>query len=629
MKRVTLVAGLATLLCALSLASASSASALSIGLSWSGNIAESDSPSEWDIIQHSGASIYRMSLSWAEWNESGPGVYDEAFRLAAERGITILPDLGDRASRKAPQGFPRPGEPEYEQWYLWVKQVVKRYGLSGNFWVGKPFYKPVPTWEVWNEPNLVINNPENKVQPVNYGNFLVYTSAAIHSAQAEQQPGAVPQVLMGGLYQAPVGAPNMAYNTFLGKVYEASGVSTSYDGLSIHPYGFDSSHTTGNKTIAETTGEITAVRAQLNGLPGGSGKALWITELGWPMEFEHPVFNQAEQARLLRQSFEWVKANAAADNIQSLIWYNARDWPLAAHWAYSCGLRDRYGNYRQSWTTFQEQTGAFPWPQQMLLDGGGQVWATAGVVGGAWTQQTPPGETAISAGDNLEMLLDGGGQIWAKTGIAGGWGQETWAPMKAIAAGGNGLQMLLDPGGTVYVQQGIGTAWVAETAPGMKKIAAGGNGLQMLIDPGGEVYATTGGGTWTRETPGMSVQAISAGDSGLQMILDTSGQVWARTGIGATWTLESPPGEVAIAAGGGVQMILDASGQVWAKSSENISYGSWTPETPAGETAIAAGGGGLQMILDGGGQVWAKTSIGNGNWTPETPAGETAIAAGG
>ena len=72
------------------------------------------------------------------------------------------------------------------------------------------------------------------------------------------------------------------------------------------------------------------------------------------------------------------------------------------------------------------------------------------------------------------------------------------------------------------------------------------------------------------------------------------------------------------------QMLLDSAGQVWAK--DTIGNGGWTLATPAGEKAIAAGSGGLQMLLDGAGQVWAKNTIGNGGWTLETPAGETNIA---
>jgi hypothetical protein len=35
---------------------------------------------------------------------------------------------------------------------------------------------------------------------------------------------------------------------------------------------------------------------------------------------------------------------------------------------------------------------------QMLLDGAGQVWAKNSIGNGGWTQETPAGETAISAG---------------------------------------------------------------------------------------------------------------------------------------------------------------------------------------------------------------------------------------
>src|SRR5258707_11982925 len=66
-------------------------------------------------------------------------------------------------------------------------------------------------------------------------------------------------------------------------------------------------------------------------------------------------------------------------------------------------------------------TGSPPPPSsgvQMLLDSSGQVWAkSATISSGGWTQETPTGEVAISAGDSYQMILDSAGQVWAKNTI--------------------------------------------------------------------------------------------------------------------------------------------------------------------------------------------------------------------
>jgi hypothetical protein len=622
---------------------AGNASALSIGLQWSGNIAESDSPSEWNVIQHSGASIYRLAISWREWNEKGSSPYDEAFGYAAERGIKILPYLVDRKSGKA--GFPRSSEePEYGEWYSWVKQVVRRYGYSGNYWVGKPYYMPVQTWEVWNEPNLAEESPENIVQPENYARFLVYTSEAIHAAQSEQQPSATPQVLFGSLTLVPLGSPNMGYETFLNKAYEVAGLYKSYDGLGIHPYALWEA-----SKITEMNSEITGIRNALKGHTWGPSRSLWITELGWPVANPNlaneeqrekeskqakgsavkPV-TEAQQASLLQESFNSIKSQAASKNIQSLIWYNVRDFPLHETWAYSCGLQDVTGNYRPAWDAFQAETGAAPWPQQEILDGANHVWGTAGSLTGSWLEEDSSSEAAISAGDNLQMILDPAGQIWARNGIGTGWEKETPSGHVAIAAGGSGLQMLLDGGGKVWARTGVGGSWAEETPYGETAIAAGGGGLQMLLDGGGQIWAknTVGGGGWAQET-WAAMKAVSAGDNGLQMLIDPGGQVYTQKSIGAGWVLESPTGvtAAAVSAGDGVEMMLDGSGNVWAKTDHELGTSGWVKEA-SGMKAIAAGGGGLQMVIDYAGKVSARIGVGT-SWKEETPSGEHAIAAGG
>jgi hypothetical protein len=330
---------------------ASAASALPLGLNWTGDYSQSESASEWDVIQHSGATVFRQQLSWGYKNEHGWGPYDKVFGLAAERGITVLPYLVGRANGSGQY----PVEAEYGAWENWVYEVINRYGYGGDFWAGKPYAKPVNAWEVWNEPNLPEYSPEGKVQPVLYGQFLKRTASAIREAQQTRQPGHVgTEVLFGGLYMPAKNAVS-----FFSEATKEAGVAASFDGLAIHPYGFTSSHMGAFET------EMNGARSALNAVTGGSGKSLWVTELGWPVEYNAPdgtpPVSETEQATLLTESFNWIKSHSSSMNIKSAFWYNYHDIGVA-NWAYHCGLRKGDGSFRPSWWSFQTEAQASTWP---------------------------------------------------------------------------------------------------------------------------------------------------------------------------------------------------------------------------------------------------------------------------
>ena len=356
-------------------AHASYAMALTLGLGWSGDYVGTEA--EMEVIRHSGASMLRVPFDFTRCNGANWAPCDNLAEKAWEHGLTLLPGLG--RSNSEGTRFLTPTDPGWGTWWIWGREIVERYGYNGDFWTGKSNPKPVTDWEVWNEPNLVSNNPHagksacqaegqtyyeqqnSCVQPKKYGTFLVYTAGALQEG-SQNKAGKATGVLFGGI-AFPYGDN---YANFLTKAYSVSGVSSAYTGLSIHPYGFDFEHYSGNKTIAEFQEHVNGVRSHLNGLPGGSGKTLWITELGWCMsdfgDQNFPaVLNESEQANLLNASFNWVKSVASEKSIQSLFWYNTRDIGVSS-WDYTCGLRKQGGEYRQAWRGFQEQADAEPWP---------------------------------------------------------------------------------------------------------------------------------------------------------------------------------------------------------------------------------------------------------------------------
>ncbi len=350
---------------------ASTASALTIGLSFSSNDTGEET---WESIEHSGADLYRMNITWSNvsdqgnWRESPAWQqsYDPIFEQAAKHGITILADIYGRDKNEPVHQFYLPEETDkFKEFQEFAWTVVQRYGRGGTFWSSHSSlpYRPVTDWEVWNEPNLPLNNPGEKVLPQKYAEFLVSTSSTIKAAQANARKAGEPndmKVLHGGLYQ-PGGT---SVWTFVETAHNVSGYGSSFDGLSLHPYSFSGNEAEKLSGVEQNIGIAHAALAEFVG-----GKSIWVTELGWPtMGTEVPnagsPVTEGEQANLLTKSFDWIKAHAGTYGIELATWYFYKDLDedKSSKWDHHCGLRKADGTYRPSWWAFEEETGASKWP---------------------------------------------------------------------------------------------------------------------------------------------------------------------------------------------------------------------------------------------------------------------------
>ena len=414
------------------------ASALSIGLMSGGNVWQEES--QWDAMQKSGATVYRLMVrNTGGWEEQ----YDRAFRLAAERGITILPYLYNFYGGKAakPEQFPfteavedPPGSP----WETWVYTVVHRYGANGDFWKTHPTvpYNPVPAWEVWNEPNLNPNNPGGaSVQPKKYAQFLKRTAAAIQVAQKEKTPGVGVPVLFGGL----ISQGNMSVGQFLKEAKEGTTeLGSSFNGLSLHPYA----HRAG---VSGVQANVNNARTELTST-FSSSKQLWITELGWTLNDEGEPgglwVTEQQQSEYLSGSFNWIKSVAAEKNIQSIIYFMYKDCPgCNLKWANWTGLRRSDGTFRQAWYAFQEQTGAKAWPvfEWQIDNLGKPSWGS--ITSDPDISSWEYGRLDVFAsGPNNELVhkwYDGNFSNWENLGgtLMSGPGAVSWGPNRIDVVG--------------------------------------------------------------------------------------------------------------------------------------------------------------------------------------------------
>jgi Glycosyl hydrolase catalytic core len=493
-------AGLLISLVAL-LTGASSASGVSpqfVGLNWDGEQPTMESASDWNAIQHSGTKLFRLQGFWKivndkaiilgqNWNDpSGKPweqTYDKYFQLAAERDITILPYLYGRQSGESEHRFYTSSE--WSGWLEFVRFFVKRYGRGGTFWADHPSlpYKPVTTWEVWNEENLALNNPsltkvqcdalgytynedadaKTCVQPLIYASFFNAASDAITEAQNSVRKAGEPldtKVLVGGLYEQAEKLVWTAEKYFGDIVAKNPSLNTKFkernSGYGLHPYAFPEKEAEKLQGLKDV---VTSTRTYLNTYDS-SAKPIWVTEFGWTVQGEglgagEPQSTEAEQANLLTNSFNWLKEKSTEKNIEYAAWYNYKDNNSNPKWAYHCGLRTTSGVYRKSWFSFLTQTGAPYWPLKpgAFQANSGTLWTLApsneavGLGFGMGTG-TSPSIASFQSGYIVAFRANTGA-LWIYTPWGGGWTNGL-----QIAAGTNPVVAPLPNGSFQVVYQG-------------------------------------------------------------------------------------------------------------------------------------------------------------------------------
>jgi hypothetical protein len=346
-KRLLSCAVLAT---AFALAFVSSASALTLGVGW---VNPANTEPEMPIVAKSGAEAFRVPLPPTNNN-------DGVVRAASENGVTIHAEVS--AEYQGDPGLPSGAN--RTDFMNKLYQEVRSYGYSGSFWSKEGNTslpkKYITTWEIWNEPNI------HGIGAEEFGQFVSEAANTIQQASKDQAGGAT-TVLSGGLLSlGNTGTGLSGYwgaAGYLHNAYTYFASNSNVTGVAIHPYEIDDATFYNGPTTTRVQAFEYAVNgfhnelAQLAKEHGTAQKSLWITETGWPVEGpEHPI-SQSDQANALRQVVNYLRSNEASLNVKDLLWYNLRDLSGTSTWDDFCGLRDHNGNFRQSWTAFQEKAG--------------------------------------------------------------------------------------------------------------------------------------------------------------------------------------------------------------------------------------------------------------------------------
>jgi hypothetical protein len=263
----------------------------------------------------------RFLLNWG-WVEPHKGSYkwgpaDHFIGDLASHGVRAAPSVWGNpnwipgSSSTPPIG----GTPSQQQWRIFLKALVDRYGRGGEYWgpryhqqfgaTAKPL--PITSWQIWNEPNIS-KYFAPKPSPGQYARLLQISYLSIKHEDHKAQ------VALAGL----AGRGDMAAVVFLKKLYAVPGIRAYFDATALHPY---------MSTLDQIKQTIKQVRTAMVS-HHDAATPLWISELAWgsdPPDKAGINKGRAGQARLLTRAFKLILANRKAWNVQHLFWYLLRD----------------------------------------------------------------------------------------------------------------------------------------------------------------------------------------------------------------------------------------------------------------------------------------------------------------
>ena len=219
------------------------------------------------LISTSGAGFYRFSLPTSRRDDREPPsvrISDQLITAAARERVELLPVLiRSRLRERSPRkqvAEPPEGPIQHAEWRRRVRFLAERYGPGGSFWRDRPRlpYRPVRSWEVWNEPNIPPYWDGRRPDPREYGRLLRETRGVLRAADPHAR------IVSGGIASRHSGA------RYLGAALDAAG-SCSVDAISVHPYA---------ATVERAMNYLGQARAVADSR-GLRAVELWTTEIGW------------------------------------------------------------------------------------------------------------------------------------------------------------------------------------------------------------------------------------------------------------------------------------------------------------------------------------------------------------
>ena len=303
-------------------------------------------------LRAAGGTMMRVQLGWGRLRPEPRTPYyfdhyDEVIASAAAGNVQVLGLLAGTPSWLPHHANGWPSTPSgLAQYRQYVGAVAARYGRGGTFWKEYPLlpYRPITTYEVWNEPNRTDMSPTGGDRPRAYARLLAITRAALDDYDDRAL------IVTGGVTERRHSS-NQAGVGFLKRLYSVKGIEGDFDIVGLHPYG-----PKGTDALRITR----RFRKALDQLDDPR-RPIWITEIGWGSGGEidnanHPlVTNEARQASLLTRSFAGLTAAADELRLGAILWYSFEDLrPVDSPgtWDSHAGLFSLSGRKKPAWDAF-------------------------------------------------------------------------------------------------------------------------------------------------------------------------------------------------------------------------------------------------------------------------------------
>jgi hypothetical protein len=253
----------------------------------------------------------RIQVPWSEI-EPAPGQFewaglDATVAAAAAHGVRLMPVVSASPPWVAPEQYDPPlGDGQRQAWQEFLRELVRRYGPAGGFWLGQPSRLPIRRWQIWNEPNYpVFWKP--RPSPIDYVHLLRLSSTAIH--------GVDPKAMVVAAGLAPIEHQPPPWK-FLQSMYAVRGARRAFDAAALHPY----TNTTAG--LAYSVGSTRRVMAQA----GDGAKPLFVTELGVSSAGGTPFDLGPEgQASFLESSLDKLAKQRRRWHIGGVFWFTWAD----------------------------------------------------------------------------------------------------------------------------------------------------------------------------------------------------------------------------------------------------------------------------------------------------------------
>lgn len=267
---------------------------------------------QWAKMAVNGVESARVIFSWnlaqEQQGQTSFRYTDPMVENAARHGIEPLPVVTYAPPwARVERGELGSAPSDYAAYVAYLKILIGRYGPGGQFWAEHPDvpYRPVRTWQIWNEPGVQYQWSPQADWPERYGELLRMAYPAVKQAD----PGA--RVVMAGL-------ANASWEE-LDALYDRGKVKGSFDVMAVHYYARISSQ------FLEVTKRL---RASLD-KHGDRAMPIWWTEAGASAsrgKIDAPAnkhFQTTDQglANQLTKTYKLFVANRNKMRIGRVYWY--------------------------------------------------------------------------------------------------------------------------------------------------------------------------------------------------------------------------------------------------------------------------------------------------------------------